>query len=43
MKTVVRKSVIIYGIFGFLIGFGMFIYSINSNEFSFNMGSIEVK
>ncbi|NIK25254.1 hypothetical protein [Paenibacillus lupini] len=43
MRTVVKKSVIVYGIFGLLIGFGMFIYSINSNEFTFSIGSNAVK
>ncbi|MGO4500075.1 hypothetical protein AB4114_29795 [Paenibacillus sp. 2RAB27] len=42
MRAVVKKSVIVYGILGLVIGLCMFIYSISSNDFVFNVGDKEV-
>lgn len=42
MRSVVKRSTIIYGIFGIVLGIVFFIYSLNSSDFVFNMDEKEI-
>ncbi|NEW04884.1 hypothetical protein GK047_02475 [Paenibacillus sp. SYP-B3998] len=42
LKMVIRKTMIVYGFIGFLIGLGMLVHSLFNKDFTFYVGEKEV-
>ncbi|WP_438350661.1 hypothetical protein ACP8HI_08475 [Paenibacillus sp. FA6] len=43
MRSIVKKSIIVYGILGLILGLGMYLYSLSSSDFTFNIGDKEIQ